>query len=74
MASSLHKAKIKELRADARKLVVIARHLREEAKSLAMEERAKKAMVNFYSKTAKIDPSIVLTPDIVDDEKELVFP
>jgi len=33
MANNLHKAKIKELRADARKLVVIAKHLREEAKS-----------------------------------------
>jgi len=74
MANNLHKAKIKELRADARKLVVIAKHLREEAKSLAMEERAEKARANFYSKHSKIDPSIVLTPDIPEDRKELVFP
>lgn len=62
MSNNLHKAKMKELRADARKLVVIAKHLREEAKSLAMEERAEKARANFYSKSAKIDPPTILTP------------
>ena len=73
MTDNLHKVQIKQLRADARKLVAIAKHLRDEAKSLAMEEKAEKARANFYSKPAKVDPNIVLTPDILEDAKELVF-
>lgn len=73
MTNNLHKAQIKQLRADARKLVTIAKRLRDEAKSLAIEEKAEKARVNFYSKRAKVDPNIVLTPDIPEEEKELVF-
>jgi len=71
--SSLHKVKIKQLRADARRLVVIAKHLRDEAHSLAMEERAERARVNFYSKPSSVDPGVVMTPDISDEKKELVF-
>ena len=73
MTNNLHKAQIKQLRADARKLVAIAKHLRDEAKSLVMEEKAEKARANFYSKRARVDPSIVLTPDIPEEEKELIF-
>ena len=73
MTNNLHKAQIKQLRADARKLVVIAKHLRDEAKSLAMEERAAKARTNFYSKQSNIDPGVILTPDIPEEKKELIF-
>ena len=73
MTNNLHKAQIKQLRADARKLVAIASRLRDEANSLAAEERAEKARANFYSKQAKVDLSIVLTPDIPREEKELLF-
>ncbi len=73
MTNNFHKAQIKQLRADARRLVAIASHLRDEAKSLAMEERAEKARANFYSKQARIDPSLVLTPDIPEEKKELIF-
>lgn len=59
---------IKKLRSDARKLYAIAGHLRQQAKDLAeglkADERAEQAQANFYSKPAKVDPSIILTPDI----------
>ncbi len=73
MTTNLHKAQIKQLRADARKLVAIARHLRDEAMSLAMEEKAEKVRANFYSKRASVDPSIALIPDILEEKKELLF-
>ena len=61
---TLRKAKIRQLRADARRLVAIARHLREEAHSLSMEERGEKARANFFSKRSEIDERIILTPSI----------
>jgi len=73
MTNNLRKARIKQLRADARKLVAVAKRLRDEAKSLVMEERAEKAQANFYSKRAKVDPNVVLSPNIPDEEKELVL-
>jgi len=61
---------IKRLRSDARKLDAIANHLRQEAKELAAglkaDERAEKARANFYSKPAKVDPGLTLTPDLAD--------
>lgn len=38
--SRLHKARIRQLRTDARRLETVAKHLRDEAKSLALEDRA----------------------------------
>lgn len=61
----LHQLKIKQLRTDARKLRVIAKHLSEEAAELAREQkRADKEAIktNFYSKRAKVDNKTVLTP------------
>ncbi len=60
-------AEIKRLRADARRLDTIAKHLRERAKQLAdglkADEKAERARVNFFSKKSSIDPGLVLTPD-----------
>jgi len=64
---SVTRAQIKQLRSDARKLSVIVNHLRAQAQALAdeirAEERAERARTNFYSKPAKIDEGITLTPD-----------
>lgn len=68
---SVTQAQIKQLRSDARKLIVIAKHLKAQAQELADEikatERAEQAQANFYSKNANIDSSLPLTP-IFEDE------
>jgi hypothetical protein len=67
------KSQVKQLRKDAIKLETVARHLRQQAKQLAdqqrADERSEKARVNFYSKPANIDPSITLTPDFTQENK-----
>ena len=69
-------SQVKQLRTDARKLEVIAKHLRLEAKSqvnlLKAEERAEQARANFFSKQSKVDPNIILIPkeQIFAEEKE----
>lgn len=61
------RSQIKRLRSDARKLDAIANHLRSEAKELAAglkaDEKAEAARTNFFSKPAKVDPGLTLTPD-----------
>ncbi len=68
---------IKQLRADARRLDTIAKHLRARANALADEikrdERVEKAQTNFYSKKSKIDPGLVLTPNAPDINTEMPF-
>lgn len=62
----------KQLRKDARRLDTIAKHLRDRAseilKGIKADERAEAARTNFYSKPAKIDPSLPLTPEIPADD------
>ncbi len=70
---TLHEATIKQLRADARRASLVAKHLREYANLLAREaratEKAERARVNFFSKPAKIDPEIPLTPIFKEAEE-----
>ena len=59
---TMHQAEIKRLRSDARKLETVARHLRDDARRLAREEKLEQARVGFFAKESKIDPSLILEP------------
>lgn len=65
--AKMHDAVVKQLRTDARRLETVAKHLRQQARDLAVEkktnERAEKLMSNFYSKQSKVDPTLALIPD-----------
>ncbi len=61
--TALHKAEIKQLRSDARKLETVAKHLREQARSLAAEQRAEETRASFMSKRSKVDPDLIITPE-----------
>lgn len=67
----------KQMRSDARKLDVIAKHLRSRAMELLngikVEEKAAAARANFFSKESKVDPGIPLVPNIGEDSGAL-FP
>jgi hypothetical protein len=68
---TLHQAEIRQLRADARKLETVAKHLRERARDIAREEKLTQAGKNFFSKPSKIDPSLILTAEgLMEQEDE----
>lgn len=70
---NIYQSEIKRLRADARKLTVIAKHLRQSANELGREhKRDQKAAAirsNFYSKPASIDGETPLVPNVTDPEE-----
>lgn len=70
-SGSLHRSEIKQLRSDARKLETVAKHLRQQAKDLAMEEKANKARAGFFAKQSKVDPSVTLEPFTESELREI---
>jgi len=71
---AMQKAQVKQLRRDAIKLETVAKHLRIQAKQIAdnmrADDRAEKMRANFFSKPAKIDPSIPIVPDFTQENKD----
>lgn len=63
---NLHDTEIKSLRSDARKLSLVAKHLRQRANELAKEKRANDKADNarrgFFAKKANVDNTTILEP------------
>lgn len=69
---SLNLREARALRADARRLETVAKHLRLQARELVREDRLRTTKAEFFSKTSHIDPKLTLTPLVEESIDELL--